>query len=226
MCWNADISINTFLFSFFTLLFIYFTNTFTKYKILLFNNKLIYLFLFLVALMQLIEYFLWKNLYSSKLNKIFSFITFLIIFLQQLTLILAIDNSAYKNNILYIYLISLLILIIYKSLINPFIFKTTVSPSGHLAWKWSNFNGYESIILYYFLLFYFIPSLLIKNINLLFFIAGITLFFAILLFKKEYSYGSIWCFYTNTIFLIFLIDILIIKPFYEYNGLCLQNLHL
>jgi hypothetical protein len=57
MCWNQDISINTFLFVCLTLLFIFITNTFTKYKTPFFNNPLMYLLLLLGASMQLIEFF-------------------------------------------------------------------------------------------------------------------------------------------------------------------------
>ena len=45
MCWNPDISINTFLFSSIVLLFIYFTNTYTKYKTPLFDNPIVYIFI-------------------------------------------------------------------------------------------------------------------------------------------------------------------------------------
>lgn len=45
-----------------SLLFIYFTNTYTKYKTSSFDNNIAYLFTLSVVCMQLLEYFLWKNL--------------------------------------------------------------------------------------------------------------------------------------------------------------------
>jgi hypothetical protein len=57
MCWNQDISINTFLFACLSLLFIFLTNKFTKYKTKTFDNPLVYLFFLVVASMQLIEFF-------------------------------------------------------------------------------------------------------------------------------------------------------------------------
>lgn len=42
MCWNADISINTFTFGLFALLFIYIANTYSKYKTKTFENPLVY----------------------------------------------------------------------------------------------------------------------------------------------------------------------------------------
>ena len=38
MCWNPDISINTFLLGALTLVFVYYTNTYTKYKTPTFDN--------------------------------------------------------------------------------------------------------------------------------------------------------------------------------------------
>ncbi len=38
MCWNKEVSINTFMFSIITLLFIYYNNKFTQYKIKEFVN--------------------------------------------------------------------------------------------------------------------------------------------------------------------------------------------
>ena len=58
---NADISINTFLFAFLALLFIYFTNTYTKYKTHSFDNKIMYLFTLSVVCMQLLEFFYGKT---------------------------------------------------------------------------------------------------------------------------------------------------------------------
>jgi hypothetical protein len=49
MCWNQDISLNTFLFACSALIFIYLASTYTKYKSDTFKNPLVYLFLFEVA---------------------------------------------------------------------------------------------------------------------------------------------------------------------------------
>ena len=69
MCWNPDISINTFLFSCLTLLFIYITNTYTKYKTPLFDNPIFYLLFLAVVSIQLIEFFLWRNLKNKFINE-------------------------------------------------------------------------------------------------------------------------------------------------------------
>jgi hypothetical protein len=58
MCWNASVSLNTFLFSIFILLLIVYNNSFTQYKIQDLNNIWIYLFLASFIFMQLIEFFI------------------------------------------------------------------------------------------------------------------------------------------------------------------------
>lgn len=52
MSWNSDISLNTFLFGFLFLLFLFLTNTFTKYKLDLFDSPFIYIFLLEVISVQ------------------------------------------------------------------------------------------------------------------------------------------------------------------------------
>ena len=62
MCWNAKVSLNTFLFSLFGTLFAYFYNVIGKFETLYYVS---------VISMQLIEYFTWKNLNNHKINKFY-----------------------------------------------------------------------------------------------------------------------------------------------------------
>ena len=84
MCWNAEISLNTFLFGCMTILFIYYTNTYTRYKSLLFDNLWYYIFLFVIISMQLLEYFIWKKIHNKSINQLLSKIGLFIIFLQPI----------------------------------------------------------------------------------------------------------------------------------------------
>ena len=102
MCWNADISINTFVFACFALLFILFSNTFTKYKSTMFENPLYYLLFFEIASVQLIEFFLWRNLKNKYLNQKLSSFILLLIVLHQLTLILIVPNKIFKYILLFL----------------------------------------------------------------------------------------------------------------------------
>ena len=105
MCWNPDISINTFLFACFALVFIFIANTYTKYKSSTFKNRLVYLLFFEVALIQLIEFFLWRNLKNKSLNTNLSILVSYVIIVQIATLILMVHNKIAKYTLLIILVI-------------------------------------------------------------------------------------------------------------------------
>ena len=71
MCWNKDISLNTFLFSSFILVLIIYNNTYTQYKINELDNIWMYLFFASFIFMQLIEYFIWRNINDPVYNNLF-----------------------------------------------------------------------------------------------------------------------------------------------------------
>ena len=166
MCWNPDISINTFIFACVALLFILITNTFTKYKTPFFNNPFVYFFLFAIASMQLIEFFLWRNLKNAAMNKILSIIASFFICLQQITLIIMIPDLTIRYGLLVFYAIFLTTYFEYKRIYNPIQFHTSVGKNGHLSWDWMNYKGYENIWLIIGLLFYILPVLAINKISL------------------------------------------------------------
>jgi hypothetical protein len=219
MCWNPDISINTFLFACLALLFIFFTNTFTKYKTNTFDNPLIYLYLLEVAAIQLTEFFLWKNLKNKSMNELFSKITSFIIFVQPVTLMLIIPNISIKWALVFIYFTFMMVYFVYRGIYNPIVYHTSIGANGHLSWEWMNFKGYENIFLFIVLLFYVIPVLLIDNFFITLF-SIISLITSLFFYFKYNTFGTMWCWSFNLFLLYFIIYILIIKPFYEYNSLC------
>ena len=62
MCWNENISLNTFIFTTAVMIFIWYNNTYTQYKLKEFQNWIAYFLFFSITSMQLIEYFLWKSI--------------------------------------------------------------------------------------------------------------------------------------------------------------------
>lgn len=226
MCWNADISINTFLFSCFALVFIYITNTYSRYKTPLFDNPMFYLFSLLVCSMQLLEFFIWRNLHDKKMNTLLSKAGLLLIFLQFFVIILIIENPLYRFSMLACLLFSSLLVYLYSQT-HPIVFKTREA-GGHLSWDWLILPGLSSVtnlvLLTIGLLFYFIPVFLIKgnqDIKIRVTLIGLFLYlFCYLVGKKDHTYGSLWCWVINLTFLYFMVNILLIQPFYEYNGLC------
>ena len=219
MCWNSDISMNTFIFAILALLFIFLTNTYSKYKTETFKNPLMYLFFFEVALIQLIEYFLWKNLKNNKMNKLLSRLACYIIILQPFTIMLMIPIEKIKYFLLSIYIIFLLVYDILKTKYNPNVYYTTIGKNGHLSWEWMNYKGYENIYFIIYLLFYSISTLFINNFLFTIFLI-VSLLLSLINYFKFNTFGSMWCWYSNLFLLYFIINILIIKPYYEYKKLC------
>jgi len=220
MCWNEDISLNTFLFACFALVFIYIANTYTRYKSTPFENTLTYLFVFLVASMQLLEYFLWRNLKHKSMNTLLSKMGLGLLILQILSLLFMVEGM-YRSILFVLFLLYLIAVYLYKSMYSPFVFKTTVSKNGHLSWDWLQFLGYEKIILFVGLLFYTVPAFFLKSVsysNLV--LGGIFFLIAYMVSKNDNTYGSLWCWLVNLLLLKEVIGILLVKPYYEYNGLC------
>ena len=218
MCWNADISLNTFIFGLFSMIFIFITNTYTKYKTHTFDNPLIYLFLGVIISMQLLEYFAWKNLKNNRINTILSKIISIFVTAQPLLVMIMIKNINMRYGMIGLYFLYHVIYRIYKLNFSPFKFHVSVL-NGHLKWEWLYFNGWENINYFIFLGFYVISLLLVDNFILnLFFLS--TLMISILFYYKDGTIASMWCWLANLLFLYLLVNILLIQPFYEYNSLC------
>ena len=167
------------------------------------------------------KYFIWKNLNNKRINYALSMLLCFIIFSQWFFMIF-IAKPMYQPDLLVYYFLFVASFFLYKKLYNPIQFKTTVSPNGHLSWEWLNMKGYEKLFLVVFLSFYILPFLLSdsKYIHLYITPVLITFILMYLLFKKDNTYGSLWCWIFNLIFIVYIIRILIVLPFYEYNGLC------
>ena len=135
MCWNAEVSLNTFLFSFFTLAFVYYNNEYTKYKNPVFKNKWLYIFLLSVFTIQLFEYFIWKNL-KSAYNAFFTKGVLLLLILQPAASLMLLTNIKLRIMLLIPYLIIGFIFMI--KIISSDKVDSTVSKQGHLIWNHFN----------------------------------------------------------------------------------------
>ena len=218
MCWNADISLNTFIFGLFSMIFIFITNTYTKYKTQSFDNPFIYLFLGVIISMQLLEYFAWKNLKNNRMNTILSKIISIFVTAQPLLVMIMIKNINVRYAMIGLYFLYNVIYRIYKLNFSPFNFHVSVL-NGHLKWEWLYLNGWEKINYFVFLGFYVISLLLVNNNILnLFFLSSLII--SMLFYYKDGTIASMWCWLVNLLFLYLLVNILLIQPFYDYNSLC------
>jgi hypothetical protein len=220
MCWNENISLNTFIFGIAVLIFIYYNNKYTQYKIESFQNIYSYVLFISIISMQLVEYFLWKsiNQKNQSMNYLWSVIGWLTIrVVQPISFLLMLPNkyNSLRTKFIYIYLLIFSLISIYEYKYNLFNFETTVK-NGHLYWKWLSDC---TLVDYIIGIFYFTFILSV------YYFSGILLFlillqFAYLYLYKNANWGSLWCWSFNLIFLYYLCKILFIMPFNEYNGLC------
>lgn len=182
MCWNADISLNTFLFSLFALFFGLVNKRF---------SFLMGLFFLSFISMQLLEYFIWKG-YD---NKLFSEIGLLLVLTQPLFSIISLIKD---KKVVTISLIAYILFIIGIFILYPWKlidFSSVKAKNGHLAWNWLNFHPIVYIIWALFLLFPFIYNKQWVSLVLWLIIIGVIY----LLYKKTNTWGSLFCYIANII---------------------------
>lgn len=189
MCWNATVSLNTFLFSLFGTSFAYFNNVIYTYK---------YLYLISFISMQLLEYFTWKHLNNKKINRLLSQLGLFLIFIQPILFILSIPNVEHnvKTSVILLYILFSLSCFLYF----PINYSMTKAPNGHLAWNWLNFPPY---IVLTWITFKFILLLYAKSYFR--FILYTCLFIAIYYtYYKTNTWGTLWCWIANLATIIYI----------------------
>ncbi len=209
MCWNEHVSLNTFLFSSFVLLLILYNNTYTQYKITDFNDVWHYIFYISFISMQLIEFFIWRNIDNKFYNHIFSTMAAMLIFIQPIITLMLLPNISLRNNLLSAYSVLFIPYFIYKFITNNM--KSQISNRGHLIWLFFDTN----MLLFFGWLFFFLFS---------FFYTGSirTIIFGIVLFSisyynyyKDKTIGSMWCWVVNSIMIYYAFYLLLYLPFCE-----------
>lgn len=203
MCWNAKISMTTFLFSSFTLCLAYYNG----------YNPLLLVALFSYFAVQLNEYFIWIYLENKRLNYLFSMVTRFLILIQPLLTCLIIRQIAIRSIYLFIYFIYVLIAFIIfisspsNKSADPYSieYSTEVGYQGHLVWNW--IEHYQ--ILFPFYLF-FMTALLIEKYYIIFIITFLTLIYSIYRYNHVKTFSSFWCWSANIISLYLIVRILFV----------------
>ncbi len=225
MCWNETISLNTFIFSVAVMGFIYYNNTYTKYKIEEFKNPFMYIFMISVSIMQLIEYFLWKAIQTNnhKMNNIFSIIGSLVLLFQPYTLSLMINDNTIRYFVSNFYLLFAIPFIGFKYYGNLDKFTTSVSnKSNGLRWEWFLDFKYEwlGVMMYWIIA---LPSLYYLPRPFSIFILT-TLFITFIGYRlvenkfMSWTWGSKWCWTLNLFMLYYLIKLMIVIPFKDMKS--------
>ena len=177
------------------------------------NNKYVYLFFASFVFMQLIEFFIWKNINNPFYNNVFSICAYVLLLVQPIVSIMIVTNMQLRKLLLISYLISYIIPAI------PSIYKflgkrihSVVSDSGHLNWQ----TGDPSPIWLFFFLFSIVYEK--KWVGLIF--AVCTWILAYLNYKNENSYGSMWCWLANSSMIYYAFYLLIYLPFLDKWTIC------
>ncbi len=188
MCWNAEVSIQTYLFAVITFILGY------AYGFPL--RKLIFMLVF--SNIQLIEYFLWKNLNDKKKNEFYSKLGYLNITLEPIAACLLIDNIKLRYfSLIICSLILFIYFIIYQKKID---FSTSISKNGFLKWNSLKFKDHGIFYSIIWFLFFFGGILLSKDFFIIF-ISFITFFLSIYNISYLNSFVSYLCSISNILWL-------------------------
>ena len=209
MCWNEHVSLNTFLFSSFVLLLIVYNNTYTQYKIEYFSSVWVYIFFISFIFMQLIEFFIWRNIDNIFYNNIFSTMAAILIFIQPMISLMLLPDISLRNNLLVMYLVFFIPYFTYKFISNNM--RSRVSNKGHLEWLFFDSN----MLLFLGWLFFFLFSFLhMRTIGVLIF--SLVLFcICCYNYYKDKTIGSMWCWIVNSIMIYYASYLLLYLPFRE-----------
>lgn len=195
MCYNAEISLNTYIFG--TIIAI----------ILLFLNKtsiLLIYFVYTISLIQLVEYLAWININNNdidinKQNNIYylSIIGYLIIFIQVLILN-TINLEGIERIIIIIFILIIFSYAFYYNYKNNQ-FNISVGKNGHLIWHWIDIEYLNIIVL-----FFWLYSILRTDNYLSFILLSLSILFSIYNYYKYKTFGSMWCFIGNFLWILIL----------------------
>ena len=210
MCWNKEVSLNTFLFSSFVYLLILYNNKYTSYKILDFNRFWIRIFIGIVISVQLVEYFIWSNINNLFYNKLFTTCVLIILFFEPITTIMNISDNKIKQMMLLSYLCITIPFGIVNYNKNIY---STITQNNHLKWNLINRENSIAMIVQIAWLFFFLFPLFYEGHQLGFMFGVLTLIIVVYNYANDNSVDSMWCWIVNSIMLYYAAYLLFYLPY-------------
>jgi hypothetical protein len=211
MCWNKEVSLNTFLFSSFVLGLIMYNNAYTQYKIDDFNNIYVCIFFVSFISIQLVEYFIWVNVNNPFYNNIFTSLAALLLLSQPIASSMLINSEIVRKRILYIYLLFIILTSFYKLNIKKI--NSSVSKLGHLQWNEIFINN--NLAFTFIWTFFFLFPLFYEKYNFSLIFGLLTFMITMYKFYKDKTFGSMWCWVVNSIMIYHAVYLLIYLPFFN-----------
>jgi hypothetical protein len=214
MCWNEHVSLNTFLFSVGALALMVYNNAYTPYKVPG-MNVYSYFFILSFCLMQLIEFFLWRNLNNPRKNYIYSVIGQLLITVQPVASLMLLKDTNLRTVMLGAYgvFVAWCLSIADTSKLN------TKNHNGHLQWNWV--KGSDTVFELVMYVFFMVFSLVVEKYY--YFLAFALTLFGISFWSEHFlnrTAGSLWCWSLNSCMLAYVVYLLVYMPFKEHGILC------
>ena len=186
MCWNAEVSIQSFGIGMVGILVAVMTGT--SFPMILFYTTIVF--------MQFVEYIVWTYGADPNTNFYASLGGAGLLALQPIASILAIAPAIYKTPLLISYLILGLIsqIIDHRSDHRSFHDRYRIERGEHLIWKWLDPVPRFSLLIYF--IFLIGPLLLSKQYEFVALVM-VTLVFSVYAYGKGNTWGSMWCWIVN-----------------------------
>jgi len=194
MCWNKEVSLNTFLFGMISM------------TIVLLLNKISFITILLaltLSLIQLMEYYAWNNINNKDAIFKLSIIGYFIIVSQ----ILILNYGFLNNNDRLISVIIILVLSIYFFIYNyqNDKFYMEKGKNKHLIWHWVDI---PTPLLLIVLIFYIYPAIQYGIITSMAII--VPLLISLYYYYKYKTWGSMWCYMSNFFWILLILKSLIL----------------
>lgn len=189
MCWNAEVSLNTFIFGIISM------------SLVLLLNKISYitiLFGLTISLIQLMEYYAWNNINNKEIIYNLSIIGFFILLSQIIFLNYGCLNKNDKPIALLFIFIFTFYLFIYNYQNNKF--RMEPGENKHLVWHWVDFPLPFLIII---IILYIYPAFRCGYMPFL--LISIPLSISLYYYYKYKTYGTMWCYFGNFYWLLLII---------------------
>lgn len=181
MCWNASVSLDSFLVGFTAILIggIYGMSL----PVLCFYGTIVF--------MQLIEYIVWTNPFNSSINEYASMCAAFLLWLQPIAAILTM--TVYKLPLIIAYCIIGILYNIYHGW-NRDDYRMYPGKDGHLVWKWLREDSAIGLVIYF--IFLCIPVFFLAPKEMIVLIL-VTLGASLYGYYTTNTWGSIWCWLVN-----------------------------
>ena len=198
MCWNAPISLTTFIIGISLITLLYYLDYDIKYIII----PLSFVF------MQFLEFLIWIFIKNKQISYYLSILTFILIIIQPIIILYVIS---YDWLIKYYLLIQSFILIICLMFFNlRFIFHPIVSSNNHLIWNWTTNKLYHLLFSIVYIIF-FLGSIYLTGHNIIFIIGVFTYLFSLYNYYKSGVVSTMWCWFAIFILIYMIFEAVYMK---------------